>query len=269
MTTETFTATEILSRPAREIGPLVEGIGALDSLQALGAAERQGENRSGVLNLIQNRIGQVVMETGGAVSQPISPELMALLQASGEIVETTEDIFASDANRRLHEEGEHAIVRGTVTTRTARKVTVFVPTDMGYVPRLIKRAGLGQALKGGARTACPDCGRTDCCVDPRTGRFSGDWNACAGRPKRPFMRCPRCAKRFHDLLPTGQVAEREADAMEIASTTYAQVSPEKRIQARMDQHLLAYHPEEAAAFGIVPQNPRDRVAGAPAERVAP
>lgn len=178
----------------------------------------------------------------------------AFVAMKGQLTKTTvEDVFnyASDEDRAKRGSKD----TGSVEHTTADKVTMWKPLENGdWMPREVPVTHIEMNLKAGWAVQCPMCNTTDCSSDP---------NSCAGRPKRMLRRCPECRKRVYDeargtpdVDPEDEDAE-ERDPNEIADSAYANSTPETRTKARLDRHMLAYHPEQAAAYGLVAQNPRD------------
>lgn len=243
--------TSILESPMREIMPAINAITDVPTLAALGQQERAGAARVGVLNAIQGRIGAVMLAQG-----PADP--------GG----TVEDLLDMPGNREMVANGEQtAIVSGKVTTNHPARVPLWFKGLHAYMPRLVAAGGVAEAIRAGAFDYCPDCGMRDCGLLP-DGRPSGNVNACPARENKvAFSRCPVCSKRVFD--PGAAAMQQPTEDGEIVVESYGNLPPEARIKARAQQHILAYHPEEASAYGITPQTPRDRIAGsAPARELA-
>jgi len=260
----------------KDIEQEIAGIHDVPTLLRMSQEEDAGPHRRGVLNALQSRIGQVVMESqqdiapapandpaemrfaGIPSSLPSSISMLSGIQ--DELVETVEDLFAVEANRALRDEGDTPVTGGSVTHRSTPIVTLYLPTDQGYSPRQVPATNVLMLLRSGWLDRCPDCHRPDC-------RLNGDLNDCPAVPKRQFAWCPVGRhKRIYDPTPPKGVTvvlDAAADENEIVLDTYSNLPPEARIRARLEQHLFAYHPEEASALGLRPQSPRDRLAGAP------
>lgn len=266
-------------------------VGDVETLLHLSREEADGPHRRGVLNAIQNRIGAVMVERQSGPLAPVDPanavdpygpaafrqpeplvpvgagsplttEMMKLA-ANDQVTETTQDIFDLASNQAKRD--EQAIAAGTITHRSAPLVLLYAPTDHGFVPTTVPAGNVLDCLKRGFSAVCPDCGRDNC-------RVNGDQNDCPAIEARKFAWCPVGRhKRIYDPLPPRRKDGRAAavavavvvDENEVALPQYDGLAPEARIKARMDQHLLAYHPEEAAAMGLVAQSPRERIAGSP------
>lgn len=145
--------------------------------------------------------------------------------------------------------------KGSVSHTKPGLVRVYKPTPYGYKAREIPVTNLAQALKGGFLAHCPDCNAAG--ID---GQDCGDApNDCPSREKRMYRTCPvpQCGKKVYDYLQDVEVAE-DDDPMKIVDDAYLQSTPELRTKSVLDKHMLALHPNEAAAAGIV----------APARRVA-
>lgn len=243
--TTTDVTHEFLGQSAREIAPQVEMVRDVGLLSELGKAERAGQNRAGVLNLIQNRIGLLMMEQ----SSYSDPAERAIGEVQGDLEVKRENLLTMGDNASLHAEGS-AITSGTVESRSPRKVVAYFPTEFGFsLPRAIPITSLAAALAGGAKRFCPDCGQANCCVDARTLGFNGDYNGCSGRAKVAFMRCdiPGCTRRIYDLEKTVEDSD-TGDPNEIV--VERKRTPRERIEARLNIHKLAKHPQEAIAQGL-------------------
>jgi hypothetical protein len=212
----------------------------------------QSDDRRGVQQAIAARIGTLTLER--AMDGSISDEELALAgggPVEGTGISTHEDIFANPANAAARAAGEQgAVTGGTVDHRTLGTRRVFVLTQDGWMPRNVPVANLAILFADGAKPACGHCGLATC----RASRTAGPYD-CPQMPKRNFVRCPVCRKRFYDPQnPDGRatVDGEAADPMEISIGTYEGSTPELRIRARLGRHMLAYHSEEAMVLGIRP-----------------
>ena len=155
----------------------------------------------------------------------------------------------------------HAGDQGSIAHVTPALVTVWKPGPQGYRPVLVPSSNLSVVLDAGFLPYCPDCGRDEC---------GGGVNDCPERTTRQFARCPICRKRVYDYAITAPVIPEDVqDPNEIVDLGYLEPTPERRIRALLDQHMLAYHPREGAALGLRTQNPAAPAAGAPVPPVQP
>lgn len=151
--------------------------------------------------------------------------------------ETTDEAFtnedtADDSARIQHE--------------TAGKVTLWEPTQYGYMPKSISAANIEANLDMGWLTECGDCG----------GNHDGNLNACPERTKRPTGHCPVCRKQFFDRGTEANVSE-GVDEAEVE--IYANSStPQQRLKADIDLHIIVYHPADSAAYGAIDTRPAAR-----------
>lgn len=241
--------TSILAGPQAAVERALTEVADVGDLLALSREEQGGQARKGVLNAIQNRIGAVVTE-GGRVPHQVDGLDLFLAESGGAMV-TREDIRSVAGNAEV----DAPVTGGTVEHRTAKRVVMYFPEKgVGYLPKLIPSTNIAICLQGGARHACPDCGRRDCSwvLNPN-GTLTVDPNECTGRPRRKFTRCPVCARTFYDLAPVrGQTlpAAALADEDELDLGSYADTTPEARLRVRMHRHAAAAHPDEAEALGI-------------------
>lgn len=189
--------------------------------------------------------------------KPPAPTANQLFRAGikRKTVQTVEDIFdltgASDPDiAAKRAPGD----RGTVTHTTENKVTMWKPNPPnGWLPRAVPIGNIALCLDSGWLPRCPMCNTTDCTEDP---------NSCAGRAEPVLFRvCPVCGKHVHDNLAyatdLSADVDGEPDPNQIQDAAYANSSSQTRTKARLDRHMLGFHPEEAAAYGLQPQTPRD------------
>ena len=133
--------------------------------------------------------------------------------------------------------------KGNVSHTQPGKVRVYKPTPYGFKVKYIPSTNLTQALANGFKATCPDCG-AEC----------GDGvNDCPGRAKRAYRMCPvpQCQKKVYDYILDLDEVEDDDDEMKIEDDAYNLSTPELRTKAVLDKHMLALHPNEAAAAGIV------------------
>lgn len=200
-----------------------------------------------------------------AAPPPISPQQQFIAQMGNLRTATKEDIYqvaGSDEDRARRQTGDVGIIEHT----TDAMVTMWKPLNNGfgdYLPRPIPVSNIKMCFDNGWQAVCPKCGTADCSEDP---------NSCAGRGLTMYRLCPECNKRVYDnkfaqldaiaeMLDADPEAEAERAEQEdlalIKDDAYLASTPESRTKARLDRHMLAYHPEEAASRGLFPQTPRD------------
>lgn len=165
-------------------------------------------------------------------------------------VTTVEDIFqfADPNDREARGPDDH----GSISHTTMPKVTMWKPNPpFGWTPREVPVANIGMLLDNGWAPRCPDCGTADCTSDP---------NSCSGRSPLAYRECPVCNKKVFDNVAFESdlnADDEEPDPNKIADDAYITATPASRTKARLDRHMLGFHPEEAAARGLIPQTPRD------------
>ncbi len=164
--------------------------------------------------------------------------LLAEQQASGP-VRTQEDL-----RELIGKEEQDLVDSGTVTHERPGRVAVWKETPQGWQRREIPGTALNQALANGFKARCPDCG----------GECGDGVNDCPSREDTPFRKCPVCARPIFDL-DIQQDTIGEADEAEIRDESFSQTTPTVRTKVKLEQHMLAYHPAEAAAYGIVRPTP--------------
>lgn len=175
-------------------------------------------------------------------------ELASLLTGGAAMDVITEELELTDAEKQ---EFADVGIRGKTTTTRARRVRLYNPHGAyGWVPAIISTNAIKQCLEAGWKAACGDCGRNDCSVMP-DGKLTADPNACTGKPRTKRARCPVCQKPIADFggsipAPSGTPSE---DEIELEG--FATLTPELRIQARLIEHMLAFHPSESRAFPAV------------------
>jgi hypothetical protein len=175
-------------------------------------------------------------------------------------------LIARAKSAQLIEEVDDFIDSDTQETKSTARVSrsgygtlpVYKLTPSGVVRIKVAVQSISEVLSHPAYSAvCQDCGNDDCCAG------AGDTvNDCPGRPARQFRTCPivTCGKRIYDSQPTGQYLRDEfdhsdkpksgTDSAEIRDDTYASSTPESRTRTMLDMHLIGYHPQEAADFGV-------------------
>lgn len=154
-------------------------------------------------------------------------------------------------------EGAVETTSAKVTHTRAPHARVYVLTPQGCTVKMVNSqvSTLREVLASPTHSpVCWDCGSDQC---------SGGTNECPGRPKRMLRRCPQpqCRKPIYDPKPTGKFLKEDdvvhtrdetGDDMELLiddSDDYLS-TPQQRTKALMDEHILKYHPGEAAQMGL-------------------
>lgn len=134
-------------------------------------------------------------------------------------------------------------IHGTVRHSTQQVLPMFWKEDGHRV--LAPASAFATCLDIGFLTYCPFCG-DDC---------GEEINACPGQPKKHFTRCGICDKTLIDpgeyVPPTG-----ELDEMEIATNILGS-TPQRRLEAILRSHMVAYHPAEAEMRGLTGPTARE------------
>lgn len=190
----------------------------------------------------------------GKRQQPVrtqDKETMLLEQAAENIPNEifTEDLFDSEAAQTL---GYHKIEssdgiehKAEVThVRPGRVVMFKQDRETGRVfRRIVPAKNMLMNVRNGWLMRCPDCG-TDCHPNP---------NECPDRKAsgefKLNTRCPVCNKRFFDAGPLPVTAAGSNDAGFVQFDDLVD-SPESRIRAMRDEHILGFHPSIARRMGL-------------------
>lgn len=237
-------AADILTKPIRELTPAIQSLTDVQELAALGRDEHAGAKRAGVLNLIQGRIGELVTAGAAFVDPAALPPL----------TENATNIFDVPGNRDL---ASTAVAGGNITQRREANVLMYFKNDAGLaMPRFIAAGTVPEAVQNGATDYCPDCGSKTCGLTP-DGKVSGDPNACFARDRTPFARCPICTRPVYDpgvVERTEPLEDGEVDLGPIANST-----PQTRLKAQVETHMLAFHRDEARLRGITPMPTPDQI----------
>lgn len=176
------------------------------------------------------------------LDEPVgSPSTAAMLMAEteGKMAQGTEEIKIQAG------EAPEGYQGGTITHRRPVSVWMWKPTPYGWRPRKIKATNLRHALEDGWLAYCGDCRSQTCGVPGGT-----DVNACPGREALKFRRCPECGKRVFDAPSVRAVDMGDGDENEIQDEDLQPSTPEQRTRARLEIHMSAFHPQEAANYGI-------------------
>jgi len=185
-----------------------------------------------------------------SVVEAPSAEQMMIAQAQQQGPQVlTQDLRNVQGNESM---GDDA---GTVSHTKANRVRVYKPTAYGFKPKIIPVTNLGMVIKNGWLPHCPDCNPSG--LD---GADCGDGvNDCPAKEKRQFRVCPvpQCGKRVYDYEQDIAKLE-ENDPEQIEDDAYMQSTAALRTKAVLDKHMLARHPNEAAAAGIVAPAQRER-----------
>lgn len=178
---------------------------------------------------------------------PPSQRQIMLARESTSKVATLEDLSDSEM-----EEGSKGKVRHT----TDGRVTLWQPWRDRWIPKTVSASAsnLENLFDAGWRTECGNCGTNH--GIQQDARKGADINACPKVPRLGLAYCPTCGARFHD---PGMTPKTDAEPDPAALNLYATSStPESRIRAQLDLHILTYHPADAAGYGIVDSRPAPR-----------
>lgn len=145
---------------------------------------------------------------------------------------------------------------GSVTFRHtgSKLVVLYRPVSWGWESVQVASSSMPDLLRNGMRTNCGDCNGY-CSPDP----MNPTPNACPGREKFATRRCPVCTNGHvvYDYgarkVNTEFIPEAPQDGNEgtdIDDGAYSLATPAARTKADLDRHMLAYHPDEAAALGL-------------------
>lgn len=141
----------------------------------------------------------------------------------------------------------------TVEHNTGVKVKLWKRGPYGWIPREVPSHSVAPNLANGWMEYCPDCGTTDCELDP---------NTCEAKRGRAYIVCPvvqangtPCGKRIFSTMRT--TADRHPGEFEVADA-YANITPELELRGKMDQHLLTWHHDEARILGVFDRGPDPR-----------
>jgi hypothetical protein len=164
-----------------------------------------------------------------------------LATESTRTVETNEEISGQDID------GEK--VKGaSVAHTTSGRVLLWQPTRQSrWIPKTVSAGNIRENFDMGWRTECGNCGTThNIEADPIGG---ADLNACPALEPLAVAYCPVCGGKFID---PGEEEKRNVQRDPNAIALYDKVaSPETRLKAILDLHVLSYHKNDAAAYGIV------------------
>ncbi len=169
---------------------------------------------------------------------------------------TAEEVFLS------HSMGEEKIISRmdmadgssvTFDIKTATKRVLYRPTTWGWESAVVPSSNVVFLLQSGMKTQCGDCGG-NCSPDPMTPTP----NACPGREKFATSRCPGCRKVFYDFDSrvveehmNALVPQDEDEGTMINQEAYRGATPELRLKADSDQHIIAFHPTLAFRLGLI------------------
>lgn len=177
--------------------------------------------------------------TGQVAQVTIGPteEQLIIAQSQGKIDVSQEDIYELATRREAGQEDS-----GSITHQRPGMVQVYKPTPWGYSPRSIPVTNLPNVLSQGWKPKCPDCGGS-CTAEP---------NSCPGRDPMAYRICPvaGCRKKVYDFQHT-ETEETSDDPNLIQDEAYIQSTPAARTKAGLDVHILARHPTEARAAGLI------------------
>lgn len=147
----------------------------------------------------------------------------------------------------------------TFTHKGSKLVVLYRPTTWGWESVQVPSPNVSMLLRSGMRPTCGDCDG-DCSPDP----MAPTPNACPGRDKFSTRRCPICTKTVYDFSsrivhPDAAIPmadEEENEGTEINDGAYTLATPAARTKTVLDQHILAYHPADAASLGLGTPDPR-------------
>ena len=134
----------------------------------------------------------------------------------------------------------------TVEHETDEKVKLWKRGPYGWVPRPVPSHAVRTNLANGWMEYCPDCGTTECELDP---------NTCTAKRGRRSIVCPviqangtPCGKT---IFATGiaRAGDRVPGEFEVTGA-YGAVTPELELKGKMDLHLMTYHRDEARILGL-------------------
>ena len=146
-----------------------------------------------------------------------------------------------------------------VTHKTKGMVVIYHPVTWGWESVKVPIPSLASCLNRGFTVECGDCGG-NCSPDP----MNPTPNACPGRAKFATRRCPKCtkliydfdARNIHPVALENQVLGRDTEEADIQDDSYERATPASRTKAKLDEHILAYHPSDATVYGIGGADPR-------------
>lgn len=169
---------------------------------------------------------------------PPTSRQLAKARLKGKVTETTSYV---DEDTRASGD------RVNVTTGRPGMITLYRPTDYGWMPQEVPETRLDTCLDAGWATECQDC-RGHC----GQGEDRADLNSCPGRELRQYDFCPRCSKKFFDPQPDPKLNTRIVEDENRVSVYGSRdvTTPAIRIRANIDEHILAYHPNDAPTYGI-------------------
>lgn len=161
------------------------------------------------------------------------------------LIETEEDIneaLGSDTERL---EGEDY---GTVSHTTPGLVQVYKRQANGtWQPRNVPVKNLSDQFRQGARANCPLCNTRTC----------DGMNGCAGKEKVAVILCPVCSKVLYDNPGAAEAAgqrrllsEANREMLVEGGEDDSLTTPQARLRAKRDRHIVAFHPEEGMAMGL-------------------
>jgi hypothetical protein len=138
----------------------------------------------------------------------------------------------------------------TFTHKGPKLVVLYRQATWGWESVEVPSSNLTMCLGAGMKVNCGDCGG-DCSPDP----MRPTPNACPARQKFATRRCPICNKSVFDFGARTAI-EMSKDDTDIDDGAYTQATPELRTRSVMDQHIMAFHPADAASLGLSGQDPR-------------
>lgn len=163
-------------------------------------------------------------------------QLGKLLDLEQPVTNKPEDLYALTGAERVE-----TIKGGSVSHRGPQRVVMY---DSQGRPSYVTTNNLLESRGGGLRLTCPLCGSEHANPD--------DPNSCPAQEKLKWGRCPmpQCGKRIHDDLREGTVTEQLGDDPNQVALAFTS-TPESRIKARVEQHVVVYHPRLAQEMGLM------------------
>ena len=173
--------------------------------------------------------------------------------------------FLIEKENRVEETHERAIgTDGEVQNFThtgAALVVLYFPTSWGWESREVPSTNVRMCLGAGARIDCGDC-HDNCSPDPMNPQY----NNCEGRDKFATRQCQICGRLVYDfgarsvnadlLTEVNEGRMQDSDGTLIEDNSYVLATPAARTKSNLDQHILAYHPSDAASLGLGIPDPR-------------
>ena len=185
-----------------------------------------------------------IEEERQAAPAPSRRQVMLATESTRTVVE--EEQFTSDDTPKGR--------ANKVTHETAGRVTLWQPIRGRWIPKEVAATNIRENFDMGWRTECGACGTTHGIEEDL--RKGSDLNACDMLPPIPVAYCPRCNGKFFDPGDDGTIKrDDDPNAVNLYSTSS---TAQTRLKALLDLHILTYHPNDAAGYGIVDTRPAAR-----------